>query len=110
MLIFCSLTDLSLVQSNRLKQVQDHLNTLNSLCSVMGMDFKLTATEVHPSLGDSGGSRSISNNTLEQLGTEINKLREVKIQRMERVKMNFSILHTKKSGASPSSLIIMVIL
>ncbi|KAA3456272.1 65-kDa microtubule-associated protein 3-like isoform X2 [Gossypium australe] len=72
-------------KSNRLKQVQDHLNTLNSLCSVMGMDFKLTATEVHPSLGDSEGSRSISNNTLEQLGTEINKLREVKIQRMERL-------------------------
>ncbi|KAL1060913.1 hypothetical protein V6Z11_1Z059300 [Gossypium hirsutum] len=64
-----------LKRSNRLKQVQDHLNTLNSLCSVMGMDFKLTATEVHPSLG--------------QLGTEINKLREVKIQRMEREQQKF---------------------
>ncbi|XP_022774468.1 65-kDa microtubule-associated protein 3-like [Durio zibethinus] len=70
---------------DRLKQVQDHLNILNSLCSVMGMDFKLTATEVHPSLADSEGLRSISNNTIEQLTAVIKKLRDVKIQRMQRL-------------------------
>ncbi|GMI71551.1 PLEIADE, MICROTUBULE-ASSOCIATED PROTEIN 65-3 [Hibiscus trionum] len=79
------LIELQREKSNRLKQVQDHLNVLSSLCSVMAMDFKLTVAEVHPSLGDSEGSRSISNNTIEQLGVTINKLREVKLQRMERL-------------------------
>ena len=110
MLILCSLTDFSLVQSDRLKLVHDHLNMLNSLCSVMGMDFKLTITEVHPSLGDSDGLRSISNNTIEQLATAIKKLREVKIQRMQRVKMYFSILYIAKPPTYPFSLIIIVIL
>ncbi|KAE8724015.1 65-kDa microtubule-associated protein 3 [Hibiscus syriacus] len=79
------LHELQKEKSNRLKQVQDHLNMLNSLCSVMGMDFKLTVAEVHPSLGDSEESRSINNNTIEQLCVTINKLREVKIQRMDRL-------------------------
>ncbi|XWS37719.1 hypothetical protein CRYUN_Cryun19dG0069100 [Craigia yunnanensis] len=79
------LHELQKEKSDRLKQVQDHLNMLNSLCSVMGMDFKLTVTEVHPSLGDSEGLRSISNNTIEQLATAIKKLQEVKIQRMQRL-------------------------
>ncbi|XVE58677.1 hypothetical protein DITRI_Ditri04bG0187900 [Diplodiscus trichospermus] len=79
------LHELQKEKSDRLKQVKDHLNTLNSLCSVMGMDFKLTVTAVHPSLGDSEGFGSISNNTIEQLATLIKKLREVKIQRMQRL-------------------------
>ncbi|XVE64112.1 hypothetical protein DITRI_Ditri07aG0075600 [Diplodiscus trichospermus] len=77
------LLELQKEKSDRLRQVQDHLNMLSSLCSVMGMDFKLTATELHPSLGNSEGSRSISNNTIEQLGAAIKKLREAKIQRMQ---------------------------
>ncbi|XVF09710.1 hypothetical protein REPUB_Repub07fG0118800 [Reevesia pubescens] len=79
------LHELQKEKSDRLKQIQDHLNMLSSLCSVMGMDFKLTVTEVHPSLGDSEGFRSISNNTIEQLSILIKKLREVKIQRMQRL-------------------------
>ncbi|KAE8717461.1 65-kDa microtubule-associated protein 3 [Hibiscus syriacus] len=79
------LHELQKEKSNRLQQVQDHLNMLNSLCSVMGMDFKLTVAEVHASLGDSEKSRSISNNTIKQLSATINKLREVKIQRMDRL-------------------------
>ncbi|XVF50699.1 hypothetical protein PTKIN_Ptkin04bG0123300 [Pterospermum kingtungense] len=79
------LHELQKEKSDHLKQVQDHLNMLSSLCSVMGMDFKLTVTAVHPSLGDSEGFRSISNNTIEQLATLIKKLREVKIQRMQRL-------------------------
>lgn len=75
-----------------MKQVQDHLNTLNSLCSVLGMDFKLTVNEVHPSFGDSEGSMSISNDTIEQLTIAIQKLREVKIQRMQKVYNIFSYL------------------
>ncbi|KAH9657707.1 65-kDa microtubule-associated protein 3 [Citrus sinensis] len=72
-------------QSDRMKQVQDHLNTLNSFCSVLGMDFKLTVSQIHPSFGNSEGSRSISDDTIEQLTTAIQKLREVKIQRMQKL-------------------------
>ncbi|KAE8678313.1 65-kDa microtubule-associated protein 3 [Hibiscus syriacus] len=79
------LHELQKEKSDRLKQVQDYLNTLNTFCSVMGMDFKLTVNEVHPSLGDPNGFRSISNNTIEQLATLIKNLREVKLQRMQRL-------------------------
>ncbi|PKI65777.1 hypothetical protein CRG98_013849 [Punica granatum] len=71
--------------TDRLMQVQDHLNVLNSLCLVLGLDFKHTAAEVHPSLVDSERSRDISNNTIEKLGAAIAKLREVKLQRMQRL-------------------------
>ncbi|KAK8599960.1 hypothetical protein V6N12_049826 [Hibiscus sabdariffa] len=79
------LHELQKEKSNRLQQVQNLLNMLHSLCSVMGMDFKLTVNEVLPSLGDSEGLGSISNNTIELLGAAVNRLREVKIQRMERL-------------------------
>lgn len=75
-----------LLQSDRLKQIQDHLCTLNSLCLVLGLDFKQTSSEVHPSLDDSEGCKNISNDTIERLAAAIQKLREVKLQRMQRVK------------------------
>ena len=75
------------LQTDRLKQVQDHLCALNSLCLVLGMDFKQTISEVHPSLGDSEGSKNISNATIELLVAAIQRLRGVKIQRMQRVKL-----------------------
>lgn len=58
---------------------------LNSLCSVLGVDSKKILTEVHPSLRDSERSKNISNGTIEQLAAAIQKLREVKLQRMQRV-------------------------
>ncbi|KAL5728003.1 hypothetical protein ACHQM5_001133 [Ranunculus cassubicifolius] len=72
-------------KSDRLTKVLDHLSTLNSLCLVLGMDFKQTIREVHPSLDDSEGAKNISNETIERLACAIQKLREVKIQRMERL-------------------------
>lgn len=64
----------------------DLLNTLKSLCSVLGIDFKQTANEVHPSLGnDCEGPKNPSKDFIEQLGTVIQRLREVKIERMQRV-------------------------
>lgn len=92
------------MQNDRLKQVEDHLSMLNSLCLVMGMDFKLTVAEVHPSLGDSEGFWSISNNTIEQLATLIKKLQEVKIQRMQRVKLLISALRKLQNLSFPQSL------
>ncbi|KAE8681496.1 65-kDa microtubule-associated protein 3 [Hibiscus syriacus] len=79
------LHELQKEKSDRLKQVQDYLNTLNSLYSVMGMDFKLTVNKIHPSLSDPNGFKSISNNTIEQLATLIKILREVELQRMQRL-------------------------
>ncbi|KAK4839986.1 hypothetical protein QYF36_026463 [Acer negundo] len=79
------LHELQKEKSDRLKQVQDHLNTLNSLCSVLGMDFNHTISEVHSSLGECEGSRSLSNETIERLAIAIKKLREVKIQRMQKL-------------------------
>lgn len=73
------------VQSDHVKQVLEHVSTLNSLCMVLGMDFKHTVGEVHPSLYDKEGSQSISNDTIERLAVAIQRLREIKIQRMQKV-------------------------
>ncbi|KAL0304173.1 UNVERIFIED_CONTAM: microtubule-associated protein 3 [Sesamum radiatum] len=72
-------------KSERLKQVLEHLNYVYSCCSVLGLDFKQTVSGIHPSLGESEGSKSISNDTIEQLGIAIQKLREVKVQRMQQL-------------------------
>lgn len=55
------------------------------------MDFKQTVSEVHPSLGDLEGSKNISNEIIEQLAATIQKLREVKLQRMQRVQNFLSL-------------------
>ncbi|KAK2994287.1 hypothetical protein RJ640_024010 [Escallonia rubra] len=72
-------------KSDRLKQVLDHLNTLNSLCVVLGMDFKHAIREIQPTLDDSSSTKNISSNTIGKLSAAISSLREVKIQRMERL-------------------------
>nr|GMD71602.1 65-kDa microtubule-associated protein 3-like [Ipomoea batatas] len=46
-------------KSDRLKQVLDHLESLNSLCIVLGIDFKNTIGEIHPTLGDSSALKSL---------------------------------------------------
>ncbi|KAF7813304.1 65-kDa microtubule-associated protein 3-like [Senna tora] len=72
-------------KSDRLKKVQDQLFNLNSLCSVLGLDFKQTASDIHPSLGGFEGSKSVNNNTIQQLTATIQKLREVKLERMQKL-------------------------
>ncbi|KAH7854675.1 hypothetical protein Vadar_016726 [Vaccinium darrowii] len=57
-------------KSDRLKHVLDLLNTLNSLCLVLGVDFKQTANEVYPSLGnDCEGPKNPTIDSIQQLGT-----------------------------------------
>ncbi|GAA0142747.1 non-motor microtubule binding protein [Lithospermum erythrorhizon] len=64
-------------KSERLKQVIDHLNVLHSLCLVLGVDFKQTVSEIHPSLiGETSETRSICNETIEQLEVAIHRLLE----------------------------------
>ena len=65
------------------------MNTLNSLCAVLGMDFKQTIREINPTLDDSNSTNNISTDTIERLSTVISSLREVKIQRMQKV----SVVH-----------------
>ncbi|XP_021746682.1 65-kDa microtubule-associated protein 3-like [Chenopodium quinoa] len=72
-------------KSDRLKLVMEHLNDLSSLCSVLGLDFKGTVRELHPSLADSEESHSISTETLKQLESAIFRLRELKLQRMQKL-------------------------
>lgn len=72
-------------KSDRVKQVMEHLNTLHSLCEVLGIDFKQTIHEVHPSLDEADGSKNLSNTTIDRLASAVNRLREMKIQRMQKL-------------------------
>lgn len=73
------------LQSNRLKQVVDYLSKLNSLCSVLGVDYKDTICKIHPTLDSSKATKDVSNKTIEKLATTIHGLQEVKMQRMQKV-------------------------
>lgn len=85
-------------QIERLKKVQDHLYTLKSLCSVLGLDFKQIVSDIHPSLGDTEGPKSVTNDTIQQLAAAIQNLREVKLQRMQKVQcVNNAIFSLMKS-------------
>ena len=67
------------------------MNTLNSLCLVLGMDFKLTVHDINPSLAETEGSKSISNDVIGRLAAAIERFREVKMQRMQRVSRGLEI-------------------
>ncbi|CAM8987655.1 unnamed protein product [Rhodiola kirilowii] len=72
-------------KSDRLNTVIDHVNTLHSICLVLGLDFHQMLNEVHPSLSDPEGGQSISDDTIEKLATTIARMREVKLQRMQKL-------------------------
>jgi len=74
-----------LVQANRLKQVSDQLNTLNSLCSVLGLDVKDKICDIFPTMVNSSLRKDVSDNTIKNLTSEIQSLREIKIHRMQKV-------------------------
>ncbi|CAJ1952519.1 unnamed protein product [Sphenostylis stenocarpa] len=72
-------------KSERHKKVQDHLFTLNSLCTVLGLDIKQTLSGIHPSFAISEGPRSVNSETINQLAIAIQELRKVKLHRMQRL-------------------------
>ncbi|KAF5795243.1 putative microtubule-associated protein, MAP65/Ase1/PRC1 [Helianthus annuus] len=72
-------------KSDRIKKVLDHMNTLNSLCLVLGMDFNQTVHEINPGLAETEGTKSLSNDAIGCLAAAIRKLHEVKIERMQRL-------------------------
>ncbi|XP_034708570.1 65-kDa microtubule-associated protein 3-like isoform X3 [Vitis riparia] len=85
-------------KSNRVKQVLAHLKTLDSLCKVLGLDFKHTVAEIHPSMDDSIGLKNLSSNTIDKLAATILSLREVKTERMHKVEAEVSRLEQLKSS------------
>jgi hypothetical protein len=66
------------------------------------MDFFSTVTDVHPSLNDSTGMQSISNDTLARLAKTVLALKEEKKQRLHKASpLHFSIgCYGKKSTFS----------
>ncbi|KAK6920256.1 hypothetical protein RJ641_016160 [Dillenia turbinata] len=80
-----ALSGLQKEKSDRLKLVLDHLKTLDTLCLVLGLDFKQKVAEVHPSLDESSGSKNLSCDTIERLAAAIQSLREIKIERMQKL-------------------------
>ncbi|XVE74002.1 hypothetical protein DITRI_Ditri11bG0164200 [Diplodiscus trichospermus] len=70
---------------NRLKQLQDQLDTINSLCTVLGMDLKQTICRIHPTLDDLSGAKDVSNGTIARLAAQIQSLQELKIKRMQKI-------------------------
>ncbi|KAK8938306.1 65-kDa microtubule-associated protein 3 [Platanthera guangdongensis] len=79
------LEELKKEKADRLNQVLEHISTLTTFCTVLGIDFKQTLMEVHPSLGDAEGSKVVSNEVIERLASVINGLRKVKLQRMQKL-------------------------
>ncbi|WVZ81346.1 hypothetical protein U9M48_028733 [Paspalum notatum var. saurae] len=74
-------------KSNRLEKVLEYVSMVHDLCTVLGMDFLSTVTEVHPSLDDSIGDncKSISNDTLSKLDKTVATLNEDKKLRLSKL-------------------------
>ncbi|MBA0606707.1 hypothetical protein Godav_019135, partial [Gossypium davidsonii] len=81
------LQELQKEKSDRLHKVLEFVSTVHDLCTVLGMDFFSTVTEVHPSLDDTTGvqSKSISNDTLLRLAETVSALNEDKKQRLHKL-------------------------
>lgn len=90
---FICVSSFKLVQANRTKQVSDQLNTLNSLCSVLGLDVKDKICDICPTMVNSSLTKDVSDNTIKNLTSEIQSLREIKIHRMQKVIILVIVLH-----------------
>ncbi|XP_057463529.1 uncharacterized protein LOC130753466 isoform X1 [Actinidia eriantha] len=76
--------DLQPDKGDRLNHVLDLLKIVKSLCKVLGLDFEKTVTKVHLSLSiDFEGTKSLTNKTIMGLTSTIQRLRDVKLKRMQ---------------------------
>ncbi|GFZ03429.1 microtubule-associated protein 65-9 [Actinidia rufa] len=81
------LRDLQRDKDDRLNHVLDLLKTVHSLCEVLSLDFEKTVTKVHSSLGiDFEGTKSLTNKTVMGLTSTIQRLRDIKLKRVQRFK------------------------
>ncbi|EFJ15479.1 hypothetical protein SELMODRAFT_422823 [Selaginella moellendorffii] len=67
----CQVQELQDVKSSRLHKFSELLEVLQGYCVLLGADYTEAVKEVHPSLCDPGQSRSISDETLENLAKTI---------------------------------------
>ena len=82
--LLSELRELQQDKTDRLNHVSDLLNTVSSLCKVLGIDFSKTVTKIHPSLGnDFEGTKSLTNKTIMGLTNTIQRLRGIKMKRMQ---------------------------
>lgn len=72
-------------KSDCLKLLVDHLTTINSLCLVLGVDYKQTIAEIDPTMDDSRVLKNISKDMIFKLSTTIHRLEELKKQRLLRL-------------------------
>jgi protein regulator of cytokinesis 1 len=81
------LQELQKEKSNRQQKVLDYVSVVHDLCTVLGMDFFSTITEVHPSLDDSidVNCKSISDDTLSKLDKTVVSLKEDKKTRLHKL-------------------------
>ena len=75
------------------------MDGLKSLCGVLGVDFKQTKHDIHPSLDDSQGAQDLTDDTIKKFTAEIQRLREVKIQRLKKVSVFFFFFGKNKLSA-----------
>ncbi|CAN1839262.1 65-kDa microtubule-associated protein 6 [Linum perenne] len=75
-------------KSDRLNKVFECVNEVHSLCSVLGLDFGKSVSEVHPSLHGANREQltNISNSTLEGLEQTIQKLKSERKARIQKLK------------------------
>ncbi|KVH88366.1 hypothetical protein Ccrd_024003 [Cynara cardunculus var. scolymus] len=74
--------------SERLHKVLAHVNEVHSMCSVLGLDFGKTISDVHPSLHGTSleNATNISDSTLEGLENAILRLKTEKKVRFQKLK------------------------
>ncbi|KAK7294940.1 hypothetical protein RJT34_17839 [Clitoria ternatea] len=72
-------------KASRLKHVSHLLSNLNSFCSVLGLDVKDKLCEICPTMANSTVTEDVNDNTIKNLTSELQSLREVKIQRIRKV-------------------------
>ncbi|XP_024625893.1 65-kDa microtubule-associated protein 3 [Medicago truncatula] len=71
-------------KASRLKHVSELLDSLSSLCLVLGLDVKDKICEICPTM-TSTATKDVSDLTLKSLSSEVLSLREVKMQRMQKL-------------------------
>ncbi|XP_065859420.1 65-kDa microtubule-associated protein 3 isoform X2 [Euphorbia lathyris] len=80
------LRELKAEKSKRLNQVMGLVDNMNSLCLVLGLDFNDLIQKIHPTFDETGGFKQSTDDAIMILLTTIEGLRDIKIQRIQRLR------------------------
>ncbi|KAI4368492.1 hypothetical protein MLD38_017044 [Melastoma candidum] len=73
-------------KNNRLRKVDEQIDAIHKLSTIMGMDFSMIVTKVHPTLNELCGlSKNISDAILEKLENTVKSLEEERRRRLEKL-------------------------